>query len=97
MTTNYVDRLDPALIRPGRVDVQHYIGHCSRSQVQLMFSRFFPKESTKMAEEFAAKVTELSVPVSAAQIQGFFMFFKNNPQAALDNVFRFAPKAEQKS
>lgn len=29
MTTNYVERLDPALIRPGRVDVKQYFGNCT--------------------------------------------------------------------
>lgn len=33
MTTNYVDRLDPALIRPGRVDVMEKIDHASDHQV----------------------------------------------------------------
>ena len=52
MTTNYKDRLDSALIRPGRVDVQHYFGYCTPEMIQLVidyrvykkpefFSRFF--------------------------------------------------------
>ena len=33
MTTNFIERLDPALIRPGRVDVIHHIGHASASRM----------------------------------------------------------------
>lgn len=33
MTTNYVHRLDPALIRPGRVDVMQEIGDATPFQV----------------------------------------------------------------
>lgn len=29
MTTNYVERLDPALIRPGRVDRKQYFGNAT--------------------------------------------------------------------
>merc|ERR1719186_965059 len=94
MTTNYFDRLDHALIRPGRVDMMQYIGYCSHAQLSKMFSRFYPLETEQRASLFADKVEELGVPVSAAQIQGYFMWFKKDSQAAIDNVFRFKPKVE---
>jgi chaperone BCS1 len=30
MTTNHVERLDPALVRPGRIDIRCYFGLASR-------------------------------------------------------------------
>jgi len=92
MTTNYVDRLDPALIRPGRVDLKQYIGHSSHGQCIKMFSNFYPDEVQKnpeLATIFADKIMNLKVPVSSAQIQGMFMFFKSDPEKAIANVSRF--------
>ena len=91
MTTNYFDRLDPALIRPGRVDFIQEIDHCSHHQLLHMFAKFFPDEDLSKAAEFAGAAAEVGVPLSAAQVQGYFMWFKKSPQAAIDNVFRFKP------
>lgn len=41
MTTNHIERLDPALIRPGRVDSAHLIDDASPAQAQLLFNRFY--------------------------------------------------------
>ncbi|KAF9186824.1 hypothetical protein BGZ51_001745 [Haplosporangium sp. Z 767] len=43
MTTNHLDRLDEALIRPGRVDVRARFGKATQSQAQELFVKFFPQ------------------------------------------------------
>lgn len=45
MTTNYLERLDPALIRPGRVDFKEYVGYCTRYHLEEMFKRFYGNNS----------------------------------------------------
>ena len=79
-------RLDPALIRPGRVDVKLLIGHCTEHQLNQMFLRFYPDEPEHRSLEFARAVASDGRPVSAAHVQGFFMFYKDDAQAMLDNV-----------
>ena len=40
------ERLDPALIRPGRCDVHVHVQNASKDQARRMFSRFFALEAT---------------------------------------------------
>ena len=87
MTTNHKDVLPPALIRPGRVDLKIRVGLATKNQLERMFLRFFPGEDTK-AIEFGAILA--STPLSMAEVQGFFMFFKNDPHACLNAAHELA-------
>ncbi|OSD01560.1 hypothetical protein PYCCODRAFT_485041 [Trametes coccinea BRFM310] len=74
MTTNHPERLDPALIRPGRVDLAVLIDDASPRQARRLFERFYgpgeegqvgweriPEEELKgMADEMEQIVTEES-------------------------------------
>ncbi|EOB00197.1 Mitochondrial chaperone BCS1, partial [Anas platyrhynchos] len=86
MTTNYVDRLDPALVRPGRVDLKQYVGHCSPRQLARMFLRFYPQQPPAAAERFAQRALGVCEQLSAAQVQGHFMLYKEDPEGAVENV-----------
>lgn len=84
MTTNYLARLDPALIRPGRVDLKEFVGHCTRHQLEQMYRRFYngPEVET-FATQFADNVEKFVKPVSPAQVQGYFMTHKTSEQATV--------------
>ncbi|KAJ7155033.1 P-loop containing nucleoside triphosphate hydrolase protein [Mycena filopes] len=57
-TTNHIHQLDPALIRPGRIDVQIKYGLAVPEQLENVFHRFYPAENaTNPAHPWSAKGT----------------------------------------
>jgi len=52
MTTNHKEKLDPALLRPGRTDIEVKLANASHMQMVKLFERFYPGHE-KLAEEFA--------------------------------------------
>ncbi|XP_050423234.1 mitochondrial chaperone BCS1-like isoform X2 [Adelges cooleyi] len=77
MTTNYIEKLDPALIRPGRVDYKLHITPCTDYQIKGMFDRFRPNE-IDAREKFVTEVKKQQKPITPAQLQEFFLVHRYN-------------------
>lgn len=99
MTTNHRERLDEALIRPGRVDLQIAFAFASKEVILELFENLYDVSEDDMAAlymptDFPSKkeVLELArqfsdlVPegrFTPAEIQGLLLLHKKSPHAAL--------------
>ena len=73
---------DPALIRPGRVDVRVPFPLCSHQQVANYAKHFYGDRLTaEHASAFAEAIPQGTI--SVAQLQGMLMQHPHDPQAAL--------------
>lgn len=92
MTTNHIEKLDPALLRPGRCDVTVKLNNASHNQMIHMFERFFTDASHEMADEFAQKLPEYKI--SMAKLQGHFLEYRDSAQDCLENAEDILKSAE---
>jgi chaperone BCS1 len=76
MTTNHVESLDPALIRPGRIDRKVYIGKATSDQAYSLFLKFFPDELDIAVAFTKNYASESKTP---AELQSLFMEHRNDP------------------
>lgn len=99
LTTNHVERLDEALVRPGRVDMTVRLGEATRYQVSCLWDRFYGDIDTQglHKEAFLSRLEELGLiedangqksdrprSTSTAALQGLFLYNKGNMEGAIE-------------
>jgi mitochondrial chaperone BCS1 len=100
LTTNHVQNLDKALVRPGRIDLAVRLGEATDVQIDQLWDRFyadFDRDGTgkQKFQERALRLGLVGV-VSPAALQGLFLVNKGNMQGAIDNVHNLAPLEKAK-
>ena len=83
MTTNHIEKLDPALIRPGRCDVRIMLCRATHKQLENMFLRFFPRRKDN-ALRFADSIPPGKL--SLAHVQDHLLRFRHSESDAIQEV-----------
>jgi len=91
MTTNNYAGLNPALVRPGRMDLKCYFGKCCLSMVKEMYEHFYKNYFTDQLPYYSNEFCKAfqnsgSAKISPARLQEFFLKYKVNPFQALRNI-----------
>ena len=107
LTTNHVERLDSALIRPGRVDMTVRLGEATLWQAGMLWDRFYGEldPAGEYKREFLAQLGTLGIidspeangnvarqRTSTAALQGLFLYNKGNMRGAIDMASGLLPE-----
>lgn len=81
LTTNYPEKLDTALLRPGRIDLIVQFKECNANQLKQMFEHFY---SPNLGFDYSL----LEHKYTPAYIQEIFLRFMNEPRKAFDFLYK---------
>jgi chaperone BCS1 len=76
ISSNHYDKLDPALVRPGRIDITHELSNASHNTISEMYSHLFnnkidEKELMKIRENFYSPAELINIYVSNKNEKSF--------------------------
>lgn len=86
LTSNYPEKLDKALIRPGRIDLNIHFGFCSRNTIQEMFINFYDLQENEL-EKYIEKLNQLKdFLITPAEVNKCLFNNYNEPNMALNDI-----------
>ncbi|KAJ3082574.1 mitochondrial chaperone [Rhizoclosmatium hyalinum] len=87
MTSNHPEVLDPALIRPGRIDLHLSLGYCTRYQLNRMFQSVMNDPSVSLDFDKFPVAEGVIAPCDA---QRLMILYRSNPEVIAERLMERA-------
>ncbi|CAM8878139.1 unnamed protein product [Rhodiola kirilowii] len=92
-TTNHKEKLDPALLRPGRMDVHIHMSYCTPAGFKILASNYLDLKDTHPLFEEIERLM-VSAKVTPAEVAEELMR-SEDPEVALDGVLNLLKRKEE--
>ncbi|KAL9664492.1 hypothetical protein QQ045_019895 [Rhodiola kirilowii] len=92
-TTNHKEKLDPALLRPGRMDVHIHMSYCTPAGFKILASNYLDLKDTHPLFEEIERLM-ISAKVTPAEVAEELMR-SEDPEVALDGVLNLLKRKEE--
>ncbi|XP_039141316.1 AAA-ATPase At3g50940-like, partial [Dioscorea cayenensis subsp. rotundata] len=93
-TTNYKEQLDPALLRPGRMDMHIYMGYCSPSMFRTLVFNYHHIEHHSLFEQIEALIKDLEItPATISE----HLLRSDDADVALQELLKFLQLSKQEA
>jgi len=86
ISSNHIEELNKALIRPGRVDYVMNFDYATKEQMIMMFDTFTENKDKEVSSEFYKGVCGLNIKVSTSLLQQYLMKYYTNSRETIDNL-----------
>lgn len=99
LTTNHPEKLDSALVRPGRIDLNIHFNRCSKDTIVELVSKFYETIDEKSKEwcEFLSELAKLDeYMLTPAEVNKIIFNYYNEPELAFGEIIRDILSAMEK-
>ena len=93
MSTNHIGHLDPALIRPGRVDHIMHFDYATKEQIKEMFLIYTKGDQNTTEEKrktttqtFHVAIQDLNIKISTCLLQQYLLKYANKIDLIMENI-----------